>query len=131
MSTFSIDGTAYNVNVVSGSLRRTAEIRDGKNAGPSLSGLYVRDITGTFYHYAMTVNMSRLSPSQYDAFYQAITAPTSHHTVVVPYGQSSLTFKAYIKTVKDELLAILNGVNIWTNLSIEFVAAEPNRMRGQ
>lgn len=122
-----IDGVTYDgIRVLS--VKRSFTVTDGENAGRlATSGRMVRDIIGTFYNYEFNVDPQSASPETYDAFYQAITAPVDDHEVVVPYGQGSLTFDAYITTGDDELVLISNDANRWKNLSFNVIAMAPQR----
>jgi hypothetical protein len=128
MSTlFKIDGVSYNVLVPSGGLKRSAKVLDGDNVGRMQSGRMKRDIIGTYYNYSMQIDTRGLNAAQYDALYQVLTAPVDYHTVVVPYGQSTLTYEAYVSNVDDEVILMQDGRNLWGNLSVDFIAMEPDR----
>lgn len=122
-----IDGVTYNgIRVLS--VKRNFSVTDGDNAGRlATSGRMVRDIIGTFYNYAFTIDPKSASPLTYDAFYQVITSPVDSHEVVVPYGQGTLTFDAYITTGDDELVLIGDDANRWKNLSFNVIAMAPQR----
>ena len=122
-----IDGVTYDgIRVLS--VKRSFAVTDGENAGRlATSGRMVRDIIGTFYNYEFTVDPKQSAPETYDAFYQVITSPVDEHEVVVPYGQGSLTFDAYITTGDDELTLIGEGCNRWKNLSFNVIAMAPQR----
>lgn len=122
-----LDGVTYDgIRVLS--VKRSFAVTDGENAGRlATSGRMVRDIIGTFYNYEFAVDPKSASPETYDAFYQAITAPVDDHEVVVPYGQGSLTFDAYITTGDDELVLISDDANRWKNLSFNVIAMAPQR----
>ena len=125
-SVLTLDGTAYpNLHVTS--LKRSFAVLDGDNAGRVMTGAMVRDIIGTFYNYAFTIDPKSASPLTYDAFYQVITSPVASHEVVVPYGQGTLTFDAYITTGDDELVLIGDDANRWKNLSFNVIAMAPQR----
>lgn len=127
MATFLLDGVSYNVMVPEGGLKRSGRVLDGDNAGRLQSGRMQRDIIGTYYNYSMQIDTSRLNVSQYDALYQVLTAPVDYHAVVMPYGQGTLSFQAYVSNVDDELILMQNGRNLWGNLSVNFIAMEPAR----
>lgn len=122
-----IDGVTYNgIRVLS--VKRNFSVTDGDNAGRlATSGRMVRDVIGTFYNYAFTIDPKSASPLTYDAFYQVITSPVDSHEVVVPYGQGTLTFDAYITTGDDELVLIGDDANRWKNLSFNVIAMAPQR----
>ena len=124
----SIDGTVYSgIRVLS--VKRSFSVTDGDNAGRlAVSGKMVRDIIGTFYNYQFTVDPKLASPAVYDAFYQVISAPEDSHTIVVPYGQGTMTFEAYITTGDDDLILIDEDANRWKNLSFSVIAMAPQRL---
>lgn len=123
-----IDGTTYSgIRVLS--VKRSFSVTDGDNAGRlAVSGKMVRDIIGTFYNYQFTVNPKNALPEVYDAFYQVISSPEDSHTIIVPYGQGTLTFEAYVTTGEDELLLIGDDANRWGNLSFNVIAMAPQRL---
>lgn len=125
-SVFTIDGVSY-PGVGVERIRRKAELRDGKNAGDLMSGEYARDLVGTFYHYSMSLSGAEPGSADYDALYEVLTAPVDSHQVVVPYGQQTLAFTAYVKTASDEMEPMEGDENWWCGLTIEFRAKEPKR----
>lgn len=128
MSVFTMDGKEYNLWVTS--LERESKVTDTKNSGRTNDYAMHRDIIGTFYNYVMTVQPHGEDVEDYDAFYEQITAPVESHDMVFPYGQETLSFKAYITSAKDKLI-IRNGKNLWgrDGVSLNFIAMEPQRRR--
>ncbi len=123
---FKVDGTEYGGIVTA--LQRSFEVADGENAGRTLDGVMHRDLIGTYYNYSITINTDKLSQSEYNALYQTISAPVESHTIVVPFGNESLTFKAYVTNGTDDLLRQYSETNrYWGNLSFNFIAMEPQR----
>ena len=68
-----------------------------------------------------------LTRADYDTLYSVITAPVEFHTLVVPYGQSTLTFYAGITGAEDNVILMDDGT-VWGNLSITFRAKAPQRL---
>ena len=124
---FTVDGVSYKVRVPAGGLTRSFQVLDGKNAGRLLSGTMERDIIGTFYNYQLQIEREGASLEEYDQLYEVLSAPTSFHSVTFPYGQSTLTFQAYVTDGSDNLLRQSGGKNYWTGLTIKFVAKSPER----
>ena len=124
---FTIDGSAYNVTVPAGGLKRSFKVLDGKNAGRVLSGDMERDIIGTFYNYELQINTRSASLAEYDRLYEVLSAPVNFHTVSFPYGQSTLTFQAYVTDGQDNLSRITGGKKYWRGLTVQFVAKSPQR----
>ena len=121
-----IDGTPFDVGVEY--IKRQARIPDGKNAGEAKRGDWIRDVYGTFYDYILAFDTSAgLTREDYDTLYSVITAPVEFHTLVVPYGQSTLTFYAGITGAEDNVILMDDGT-VWGNLSITFRAKAPQRL---
>ena len=121
-----IDGTSFDVGVEY--IKRQARIEDGQNAGNSKRGDWIRDVYGTFYDYILAFDTSSgLSREDYDTMYGILTAPVEFHTLVVPYGQSTLSFEAGITGAEDNVILMDDGT-VWGNLSITFRAKSPQRL---
>ncbi len=120
-----IDNTYfYNIHFIS--IKRSFEVLDGENAGRVMSGEMERDIIGTYYNYSVEVDADEATAWEYDYFWQLISQPKDYHVITVPYGQDTLTFKAYVTQGSDEL-EIMGAKNRWGGLSINFIAMEPQR----
>lgn len=120
---FTIDGMDFRVMVTS--LERSFAVTDNENSGRVQSGRMYRDILGTFYNYKMEIEPHKSYRADYDSFYQIISSPTESHMLTFPYGQSILTFEAYVTNGTDSL--DVRNENEWSGLSINFVAMEPQR----
>ena len=124
---FTVDGVSYDVRVPSGGLTRSFKILDGPNAGRMLGGGMQRDVIGTYYNYTAQIQRAGASLEEYDRLYEVLSAPSDSHTVSFPYGQSTLTFEAYVTDGQDNLLRQSKGRNYWDGLSIQFTAMAPRR----
>lgn len=128
MALFTVDGVAYpNIHVMS--IKRSASVLDGSNAGRAMTGEMIRDIIGTYYNYSIEIDSDSSSKAEYDALYQVITAPADYHTFVMPYGQTTLTFKGYVSNVDDELAFVCDPESRWGALSFTMVAMAPARKK--
>lgn len=124
---FTVDGVAYKVKVPPGGLKRSFDVLDGPNAGRMLGGAMTRDLIGTFYNYQLEINRDGASLEEYDRLFEVLSAPVDAHTVTFPYGQDTLTFRAYVTKGNDSLTRRSNGRSYWGGLSIQFVAMAPQR----
>ena len=120
-----VDGKKYNVLVTS--LARKFQVLDGKNAERTLSGAMIRDIIGTFYNYEITILPAVGKYGDYDALYEVLSAPQDSHSVVLPYGQGTMSFRAYVTAGQDNLIRKKPGEAYWTGLSVQFIAMAPQR----
>ena len=124
-----IDGASFDVGVEY--IKRQARIEDGPNAGNSKRGDWIRDVYGTYYDYILAFDTSAgLSRADYDTLYSILTAPVEFHTLVVPYGQSTLSFAAGIAGAEDNVILMDDGT-VWGNLSITFRAKSPQRLASE
>ena len=124
-----IDGASFDVGVTR--IRRKSRIQDGQNAGDAKRGDWIRDVYGTFYDYVLTFDTSAgLSREDYDTLYSILTAPVEFHSLVVPYGQSTLSFTAGITGAEDNVVLMDDGT-VWGNLSITFKAKRPQRLASE
>lgn len=122
-----LDGKKYKVRVKIKTLERSFRIEDSDRSGKVKSGRYFRDIIGTYYDYSMEVEPDPTDPEDYDAFFEAISAPVESHKIIVPYGQTTLTYEAMVSEGTDTLRDKLGGVKRWTGLKVIFTAMEPQR----
>lgn len=123
---FKIDGKGFS-GVGVESLKRSFRIPDGTNAGNMLSGDYERDLVGTYYDYDLVITTSDLAVNEYDALFEALSAPVNSHTVEMPYGMTSITFEAMIEGGDDELIPMDDGT-WWGNLNVTIRAKKPQRL---
>ena len=123
---FKIDGQGFS-GVGVESLKRSFRIPDGTNAGDMLSGDYERDLVGTYYDYDLVITTSDLAVNEYDALFEALSAPVNSHTVEMPYGMTSITFEAMIEGGDDELIPMDDGT-WWGNLNVTIRAKKPQRL---
>ena len=123
---FKIDGTGFS-GVGVESLKRSFRIPDGTNAGNMLSGDYERDLVGAYYDYDLVITTSDLAVNEYDALFEALSAPVNSHMVEMPYGMTSITFEAMIESGGDELIPMDDGT-WWGNLNVTIRAKKPQRL---
>lgn len=121
-----LDGVTYStLHVVS--LKRSFSVLDTENTGRMSNGQMQRAIIGTYYNYSVEIDADAASRSDYDTFFEAISAPVDSHTLKIPYGQTTMTFQAYVTQGSDELEAMLPSANRWGGLSFNFIAMAPQR----
>lgn len=127
MEAIKLDGIAYRVKIEFGSLVLSFAISEGKNSGTSLTNRLIRDILGTSYEYAMKIEPDVRYPDDFDAFFDAISAPVNSHMVEMPYGQDYLIFEAAVTGGSMTYDGILAGRKRWTALEVRFSPIEPQR----
>ena len=123
---FKIDGKGFS-GVGVESLKRSFRIPDGTNAGNMLAGDYERDLVGAYYDYDLVITTSDLAVNEYDALFEALSAPVNSHMVEMPYGMTSITFEAMIEVGGDELIP-MDGGTWWGDLNVTIRAKKPQRL---
>lgn len=117
-----IDGTAYAVNVVE--CKRTVNTLD-RFAERTQDGVLHRELIGVYINYVVTLGKPTNSAdvTAYANFWNAISQAVENHDVVMPDGYS---FTAYIGDgASDSIRRIHNATVFWENLSVAFIAVEP------
>lgn len=125
--TITMDGVVYRLFVRYESLGRSFRLEDGDNAGKMLSGYQKRDLIGTYYDYSMQVDPDPAAPGDYDAFFDAISAPVDSHSLTLPYGQSTITFDAMVTSGDDAYQGKVAGRQRWGGLQVQFTAQAPQK----
>lgn len=122
-----IDDRYFNIVIPQGGLQRSFSVVDTDNSGRGVNGNMIRDIVGTYYNYGIAFDTRLLDVSEYDALYEILSAPVDSHSIIVPYGQKTLAFDAYVTNGSDSLLRVDSAGNHWKGLSINFTAMNPQR----
>ena len=115
-----LNGRYYNAAITS--LKRTHNITDGENAGRTKAPLaeMIRDIIGTFVSYTAVFEVKSGSVTEYDDMVTTLSQPVDYIPVVMPYGQGTLSFDAYITKVEDELINNIGGIRRWGHCTVTF-----------
>lgn len=115
-----LNGRYYNAAITS--IKRTQNITDGENAGRTKppQALMIRDIVGTYVSYTIAFEVKGMDVAEYDDMILTLAQPVDYIPVVMPYGQGSLTFDAYITKVEDELISNFGGVRRWGKCTVTF-----------
>lgn len=125
-----MDGTVYRVRIVYNTLTRAFELIEGVNAGDMMSGRHERDLVGTGYTYEMAIEPDPDFPADYNALFDAISAPVDSHVITVPYGQGTMTYAAEIVSGQDTYQGTLSGVEQWGGLTVTFRYISPQKEAG-
>lgn len=122
-----VDGVTYPLHVKS--CKRSFQVLDGEAAERAQAGNMIRDVIGTYYNYTMVIEADENQKEEYDDFYEVISAPVDSHIISFPYAQDLLTFEAYVTAGEDEVeyIDIENATTRWGEITLQFIAMEPNR----
>lgn len=129
MTGITLDGITYDVRAVYGTLKRSFDFVEGPNYGSSKYGTEILDTIGTKYSYSVGIEPNPSNPAAYDSFYEAISSPNRTHSVVMPYGQTTLTFDAIINGGNDNYQGKRGNYERWDGLTVEFTPKCPQSLR--
>lgn len=110
----------YNVAITK--LHRTINITDGENAGrtkPPRAEM-IRDIVGVFISYSATFEVKSGDVGEYDDMILTLAQPVDFIPVIMPFGQGTLAFDAYVTKIEDDLQSNFGGVRRWGGCAVEF-----------
>ena len=107
-----IDNNDYEVGVIKVTRKASQKI---ESLGTTMDLRKHYDIKGTYYDYEVEFATQHMNVSDYDSLYEALTTPQESHTVVIPYGQSTLTFEARVSVASDSLIKSFTTLKKWRN----------------
>ena len=115
-----LNGRYYNVAITK--LHRTINITDGENAGRTKppQAAMIRDIVGVFISYSATFEVTSGDVGEYDDMILTLAQPMDFIPVVMPFGQGTLAFDAYVTKIEDDLINNFGGVRRWGGCAVEF-----------
>lgn len=123
-----LDGETYRVRVRADlPLEESFHIEQGENYMVLLNGEESPDVLGTYYDHTLYVEPDPRYFDDYDAFYQAISAPVDFHTITMPHGQATLTYKAKVVSGSHKLRGVIAGQRRYYGLQVNFQATAPQR----
>ena len=115
-----IDSVTYDIPVIS--VRRRADFLD-KYAERTQDGKLHRELIGVYFNYEIKFGQTT-DVSEYALLWAALTEAEEFHEVTVPDESGNYTFTAYFSNVTDELRKQA-AYNYWKNLTVNFIAQEP------
>lgn len=121
----SIDGETFNVGIVKVTRKPRKETVD---IGTTYNGTKHKRAIGTYFDYDVEINTKKCNVAEYDRLYEAITNPVSEHTVVLPYGQDTITILCDITVGNDYVVQDFNTFRRWSSLIITFNALELSKV---
>lgn len=119
-----VDGIEYDMVV---SVSRTAKVTPTEVSGMMLDRKYFNDVLGTYFEYQVKIAVPTGNELEYAALYEVLTNPVSEHTFILPYNQSSLTLKARVEVVNDQLYRKEGTTTVWRGITFNIIATEPTK----
>lgn len=123
-----IDNVDYSHVAIVNELIEAFELVEGEASVVKQSGRDWYDIIGTRYSHTVAIlRNDEASPEEWDEFCKVVSSPVDFHTVEVDHDQGSIRYEAHITAGERKLLRIVGGKKIWSDLTLSFRAAEPQR----
>ena len=119
-----IDNNNFDVGV--NKITRKASQRI-ENLGVTMDLRKHYDVKGTYYDYEVEFATKNMNVVDYDNLYEALTTPQESHTVIIPYGQTTLTFECRVSVASDNLIRSYNNFKKWGTLKVTFEALTPQK----
>lgn len=119
-----IDGTNYDVGIIK--ITRKAQMQQ-ESLGTTMDLRKHYDVKGTYYDYEVEFYTKYMDVASYDTLYEVLTTPQESHTVILPYGQSTLTFEAKVSLSTDSLLFKNTQKTKWGGFKVTFEALTPQK----
>ena len=121
---FSIDGLEWHYPV---DVSREADIRSTDLSGELMNGVYYNDVKGTYFNYTVKMVVPLNNRDSITQYYDALTAPVSSHTFVLPYNQQTVTLLGRVENVSDVYVRLPNGGTYWRGLQFTILASSPTK----
>ena len=122
-----LDGRNYKIWVVYDSVERNFEFIGGPHGSISVVGGDILDTLGTKYNYELRAIPDPQHRTDYDEFFMAISNPQRIHTIVMPFGQSTISFQCKINSGGDVFHGNEGDKKLWTGLKVSISPIKPQR----
>ena len=121
---WSIDGIGWTVPC---NILRVSEISSSDISGLLLDKSYFNDVLGTYLKYEIGIAVPFGKEDEYTQIYEALTAPKSDHTFILPYNQDTVTFVGRVQEVKDSFVRMPGGKKYWKGCTFTAIANHPSK----
>lgn len=123
MSYIKLNGKEFDADVAISSYNRNFNVLDGENSGRVMTGRMVRDIIGTYIGHKIRVFRRGDNYAGLDEFWDYLIEHSVDDSVMLEAadGQTSIFYEAYYTTGSQDIERVVNGVNYWGEIEINFV----------
>lgn len=117
-----INNVSFDVTVAISEYEENFNVLDGQNAGRVLSGRMIRDVIGTYVGHKVTF-FSGKDYKEFDRLWDYLLEHSVDDSVTVTMadGQKEISYEAYYTSGSRKLRSVNDGVNMWDELSINFI----------
>lgn len=130
MSYIKLNGIEFDAEVAIAAYNRNFKVLDGENAGRVMAGRMVRDIIGTYVGHKITVFRRGDNYEGLDRFWDYLVEHSVDDSVMLEAadGQKTISYEAYYTSGSQDIEKVVNGVNYWGNIEINFIPMEAQVM---
>lgn len=123
MSYIKLNGKEFDADVAISSYNRNFNVLDCENSGRVMTGRMVRDIIGTYIGHKIRVFRRGDNYAGLDEFWDYLIEHSVDDSVMLEAadGQTSISYEAYYTTGSQDIERVVNGVNYWGEIEINFV----------
>lgn len=128
---FKLDDIEYDVEagVKIDEVERSFEKLSTDKSGRVMSGKMYINLIGVFYNYKLTLRRGlNCSLEDYEKLFEHLSAPVPFNTITVPFGQTSITFEAYITKASQKLIRSARNEHYWGPLTVSFISRSPQKI---
>ena len=126
MSYIKLNGVEFDAEVAISAYNRNFNVLDGENAGRVMTGRMVRDIIGTYVGHKVTVFRRGDNYEGLDRFWNYLVEHSVDGSVMLEAadGQTTISYEAYYTSGSQDIERVVNGVNYWGEIEINFIPME-------
>ena len=126
MSYIKLNGREFDADVAISKYTRNFNVLDGENAGRTMNGRMVRDVIGCYLGHKITVFRRGSNYKGLDDFWAYLVQHSVDDSVQLEAadGQTTISYEAYYTSATQEIEQVLNGVNYWGEIEINFIPME-------
>lgn len=110
---FTVDGISWDIPC---DITRLADIMASEISGMLLNGVYFYDDLGTYLSYDVKLTPNPHRMGDYYALFEALTAPNSVHTFLLPYNGDTVEISAHVGETNDVYVRLPGGRVYWRGL---------------
>lgn len=128
MNYVKINGVSFDVGVAISDYEESFSVLDGENAGRVKTGRMVRDVIGTYIGHKVTFfnKGGSVGNAAFDALWDALKQHSVEDSVLLEAvdGQTQISYEAYYTSGSRKIKRVVDGVNYWDDLQVNFVPME-------
>lgn len=130
MTYVKINGISFDAKVSISDYEENFNVLDGENTGRVARGDMIRDVIGVYIGHKVTFFRGDTN-SGFDDLWDYLVAHAADDSVRLEAadGQKTIEYDAYYTSGSRKIKAVIDGVNYWDELSVNFIPISPQIRR--